>query len=95
MPLPPPGFTPDQVAASLYGLALLVSSVGTLITVIVGAIRGGKKLENIGRATNGNATAMLAEIKRLDKALEESMDARLASAEKNQEGTNDGSRVAL
>lgn len=81
-PIPPPSITPDQIAAWLYGLALLVSSLGTLITVIIGAIRGGKKLERIETATNGNASAMMAEIRRLDKALQKSNDARLASATK-------------
>lgn len=87
-PLPPPGITPDQLAASLYGGALLLTSAGTLITVIVGVIRGGKKLTSIETATNGtatamteNAAAMTAEIKRLEVALAKSLEARLVAAE--------------
>ena len=73
--------TPEVVAAIMGGIALILTSVGTLVAGIIAARRGGRILEkavSIEDATNGASKAMEAdrtalreEVRRLEKEIVE------------------------
>lgn len=62
--------TPEVVAAIAGGIAVILTSIGTLVAGIVAARRGGRVLEkatSIEKATNGASEAMEADRKALRK----------------------------